>query len=119
MVLVAGWLWRWGVRDWAVTITVGQTDAGGMDGLGKHHIESGHSDEIAGWPTMKRDIAKDAVPGPVRATGQQDDVRSPQPFLREPHAGGMKVVFTERADSRSRDRGPVGIITAYSYGCGC
>ncbi|MEU3743271.1 hypothetical protein AB0E78_40250 [Streptomyces sp. NPDC032198] len=35
------------------------------------------------------------------------------------HAGGVKVAFTERVDSKPKDHRPVGIITAFYYNCGC
>jgi hypothetical protein len=50
---------------------------------------------------------------------QYDHAQPSEPHIRQPHASAMKVVFTERVDSRSKDHRPVGIITAYYYNCGC
>ncbi|MEU2120150.1 hypothetical protein ABZ567_31975 [Streptomyces sp. NPDC016459] len=100
-------------------LRVGQKDAGSVDGFGKRHIESGHSDEISSWTNMKRDIDKTLDRGVCAASGSKTTCNLRSNSFSNPRAGGMKVVFTERVDSRSGDRRPVGIITAYYYGCGC
>ncbi|MFF4323245.1 hypothetical protein [Streptomyces sp. NPDC001568] len=102
-----------------IPLRVGQADAGGVDGFGKRHIESGHGDEISSWSNMKQDIDKTLSRGRCSASGSKTTCDLSSRTFSNPRAGGMKVVFTERVDSRSKDRRPVGVITAYYYGCGC
>ncbi|SCE32999.1 MULTISPECIES: hypothetical protein [unclassified Streptomyces] len=85
----------------------------------KRHIESGHSGQISSRSNMKQDIDKTLWRGKYTASGSAVACKLDSRTFRNPYAGGMKVVFTERVDSRSKDRRPVGVITAYHYNCGC
>ncbi|WP_220211959.1 hypothetical protein [Streptomyces sp. WELS2] len=102
-----------------VPLRVGQKDAGGIDGFGKRHIESGHDGQISSWSNMKQDIDKTLDRGKCAPSGSKSTCKLDSHTFRNPNASGMKVVFTERVDSRSKDHRPVGVITAYYYNCGC
>ncbi|MEU8539537.1 hypothetical protein AB0C52_05970 [Streptomyces sp. NPDC048717] len=102
-----------------VPLRVGQKDAGGIDGFGKRHIESGHADQISSWSNMKQDIDKTLHRGKCTTSGSKITCKLNSHTFRNTNASGMAVVFTERVDSRSKDRRPVGVITAYYYNCGC
>ncbi|MFD7298587.1 hypothetical protein ACFV9W_35355 [Streptomyces sp. NPDC059897] len=100
-------------------LRVGQKDAASIDGFGKRHIESGHGDQISSWSNMKRDIDKTLDRGKCASKGSKTTCKLQSNTFSNVRAGAMKVVFTERVDSRSKDHRPVGIITAYYYDCGC
>ncbi|WP_434591794.1 hypothetical protein [Streptomyces sp. A5-4] len=100
-------------------LRVGQKDAGSIDGFGKRHIESGHGDEISSWTNMKKDIDKTLDRGKCVPNGSKTNCTLKSNTFSNTRAGAMKVVFTERVDSKSKDHRPVGIITAYYYDCGC
>ncbi|MFB6844706.1 hypothetical protein ACFCXS_07560 [Streptomyces sp. NPDC056373] len=102
-----------------VPLRVGQKDAAGIDGFGKRHIESGHSGQISSWSNMKQDIDKTLDRGKCKTAGSKITCNLQSHTFRNVNASAMKVVFTERVDSRSHDHRPVGIITAYYYNCGC
>ncbi|WP_144387107.1 hypothetical protein [Streptomyces sp. SAJ15] len=97
----------------------GQKDAGSIDGFGKRHIESGHDGQISSWSNMKADIDSTLDRGKCETKGSKITCKLRSHTFRNIHANAMKVVFTERVDSRSHDHRPVGIITAYYYDCGC
>ncbi|MFG3105114.1 hypothetical protein ACGFZL_31990 [Streptomyces sp. NPDC048182] len=102
-----------------VPLRKGQKDAGGVDGFGKLHIESGHDGQISTWTDMKLEIDRTLDSGKCSTASGKTTCDLLSHTLHYSHAGGMVAVFTGRVDSRSHDGRPVGIITAYYYGCGC
>ncbi|MEV0849416.1 hypothetical protein AB0J21_26675 [Streptomyces sp. NPDC049954] len=75
--------------------------------------------QISSWSNMKLDIDSTLDRGKCGAKGSKTTCKLESHTFRNINAGGMKVVFTERVDSRSKDHRPVGVITAYHDDCGC